>query len=231
MEEIFDSLTVIDFTSQIWKILIRLLCSVFAGFIIGFESRSRAKDAGLKTHTLLCLTACLLMIISKYGFYEISKLDGVQYDASRVASTIISGLCFIGAGMVLYKKNAITGLTTAVSLCLTIAIGMCFGAGLLITGAIVTVIEIILQLILHQDRGIFTRKKLILVSAVFYAEDGYIDKFKSIFGIKHFVNFKITKENEKSIVEAEFFYKVKISSEELFEISKKEPLIVKLEKC
>ena len=231
MEEIFNSLTVLDATPQIWKILVRLLCAIVAGLLIGIESRSRLKDAGVKTQTLLCLTACLLMIISKYAFYELSKFEGIQYDASRVASTIISGLCFIGAGMLFYKQNAIRGLTTAVSLCLTIAIGMCFGAGLLITGGIVTIVFITLQRILHQDRGIFKSKRLIFVSAKFYAEDGYIDRFKEIFGISHFVTFKITKENDKSIVEVEFFYKIKISSEELFDISKNEPQIIMLEKC
>lgn len=230
MEEIFNSIGILDATAQIWKILIRFACAIFAGFLIGFESRSRLKDAGVKTHTLLCLTASLLMVISKYAFYELSKFEGIQYDASRVASTIISGLCFIGAGMVFYKQNNIKGLTTAVSLCLTIAIGMCFGSGMLVTGAIITLTDISLQFILHQDKGIFRSKKLIIVSAKFYAEDGYIDKFKQIFGISHFVTFKIYKQNEKSIVEVEFFYKVRISSEELFDIMQNEPQIIMLEK-
>ena len=230
MKEIFDALIVLDGTFQIWKLLVRVAGAILAGFIIGLECRSRSKDAGIKTHTLLCLTACLLMIISKYGFYELSKFEGIQYDASRVSSTIISGLCFMGAGMVFYKQDAIKGLTTAVSLCLTISIGMCFGSGLIVTGCIVTATVICLQLILHQDKGIFRNKKLIVVSAKFYDEEGYIEHFKEIFGIDHFVTFKITKEGEKSVVEVEFFYKVKISSEELVEISEKEPQIIMIEK-
>ena len=145
MKEIFNSLTVLDGTLQIWKLLIRLLFAIVAGFAIGFESRSRLKDAGVKTQTFLCLTSCLLIIISKYAFYELAKFEGIQYDASRVASTIISGLCFIGAGVVFYKQNTIKGLTTSVSLCLTIAIGMCFGSGLIVTGGVVTIIVILLQ--------------------------------------------------------------------------------------
>ena len=230
MDEIFNSLGVLDATFQIWKLLLRLLCAIVAGFAIGIESRSRSKESGVKTHTLLCLTACLLMIISKYAFFELSKFEGIQYDASRVASTIISGLCFIGAGMVFYKQNAVKGLTTAVALCLTIAIGMCFGSGLLITGGIITVVEIVLQMILHQDRGIFRNKRLIFVSAKFYAENGYVDKFKEIFGIKHFLSFKITKQDEKSVIEVEFLYKTSISSEELIEIFNNQPQIIKLEK-
>lgn len=230
MEEIFNSLIVLDGTVQIWKLLIRLLCAIVAGFIIGFESRSRWKDAGIKTQTLLCLTACLLMIISKYGFYELSKFEGIQYDASRVSSTIISGLCFIGAGVVYNKQNAVKGLTTSVSLCLTIAIGMCFGSGLLITGGIITITSLFLQRFLHNRKGIFKGKRLIVVNAKFYAEDGYIDKFKEIFGITHFNTFKITKENNQSVIEVEFFYNVKISSEELYDIAKNESQIICLEK-
>ena len=230
MEEIFNSLTVLDATPQIWKLLVRLFLAVIAGFLIGFESRSRLKDAGVKTQTFLCLTASLLIIISKYAFYELSKFEGIQYDSSRVASTIISGLCFIGAGMVFYKQSSVKGLTTAISLCLTIAIGMCFGSGLIITGAVVTVLVLLLQRILHKDKSIFQSKKLIVVNAKFYVEDGYIDRFKEIFGIDHFGTFKITKENDKSVAEVEFFYKVKISSEELFDISKNEPQIIMLEK-
>ena len=229
-QDIFGILTVLDATPDIWKLLIRIACAIVAGFAIGFESRSRWKDAGIKTQTLLCFTACLLMIISKYGFFELSKLEGIQYDASRVSSTIISGLCFIGAAMVFNKQNNVKGLTTAVGLCLTIAIGMCFGSGLMVTGGIVTVVSLFLQRFLHNRKGIFQGKKLIMVNAKFYGEDGYIDHFKEIFGIDHFLSFKITKEGEKSIIEVEFIYKIKISSEELFNISKNEPQIIMLEK-
>ena len=230
MQEVFNSMYVLDGTFDIWKILLRLGLAIVAGLIIGFESNSRLKDAGIKTHSLLCLTSCLLMIISKYGFFEMSKMDGIEYDASRIASTIISGLCFIGAAIVFYKQNSVKGLTTAVSLCLTIAIGMCFGSGLLITAGIVTIVDVLMQYILHKNKGIFKRKKLIVLNARFYAENGYIEKFKEIFDIDHFEHFKIVKEGDKSIIEVEFLYKIKISSEEIFEITKSEPQIIMVEK-
>ena len=230
MEEIFNTMGVLDGTLQIWKILVRIALAIIAGLSIGLESNRRLKDAGIKTHTLLCLTSCVLMVISKYGFYELAKMEGIQYDASRVASTIISGLCFIGAGMLFFKQYSIKGLTTAVSLCLTISIGMCFGSGLLITGCIVTALDILLQFILHKNKGLFKRKKLIVLNAKFYAENGYIEKFKQIFDIDHFEHFKIVKENDKAIIEVEFLYKIKISSEEIFEITKYEPEIIMVEK-
>ena len=185
MKEIFEALCVLDGTVDVWKILIRIVFAIIAGLLLGIESRSRAKDAGIKTQTILCMTACLLMIISKYGFYELAKFEGIQYDASRVASTIISGLCFLGAGMVFYKQDSIKGLTTAVSMCLTIAIGMCFGSGLLITGGFITLVTLLLQIILHLKVSIFRTKKIIIVKSSFILDDNYIEKFKEIFNIKH----------------------------------------------
>jgi len=226
MQEIFDSLLVLDGTYDVWKILIRLGFAIIAGFLLGSESRSRSKDAGIKTHTMLCLTACLLMIISKYGFYELSKFEGIQYDASRVASTIISGLCFLGSGMLFFKQDSIKGLTSAVGMCLTIAIGMSFGAGLLITGGVVTIVALILQFILHQDFGILKSNKQLLVKIRFVVTDGYIDHLKELLGIKKFLNFKVYKENDEQIVEADFYYKFNNCNDEVIELVKNEPQIL-----
>lgn len=230
MEEIFKSMFILDSTFSIWKILLRIVIAILAGFILGLENKSRSKDAGLKTHTILCLTACLLMIISKYGFYELSKFEGIQYDASRVASTIISGLCFMGAGVVFNRKETVVGLTTAISMCLTITIGMCIGSGLLITGVIVTFIVILLQKILHLNIGILKSPKSINVKAKFILEDNYIDYFKQLFDVKHFNKFKIYRENDIEMVEVEFNYKFKVTSEEIFDKVKNEKRIIAIEK-
>lgn len=230
MEEIFNSMSVLDASTGIWKVLLRIGISIIAGFLIGLESKSRSKDAGMKTHTIICLTSCLLMIVSKYGFYELSKFDGISYDTSRIAANIISGLCFLGAGVLVYKKDIIFGLTTAVSICLTIAIGMCIGSGLLITGCVVTIITIILQKLLHLNKGVFKSPKSITVTAKFKLDDDYIEHFKQVFEVRHFNRFKIFKENDIEVAEVEFLYKVKVSSEELFLKVKNEPQIISLEK-
>ena len=226
MEEIFDSLIIMDGTTEVWKLLARVGFAIIAGFLLGIESRSRSKDAGIKTHTMLCMTACVLMIISKYGFYELSPFEGIQYDASRVASTIISGLCFMGAGVVFYKKDSIKGLTSAVGMCLTIAIGMCFGSGLLVVGGSVTIAALILQFVLHQDFGILKSNKHILVKARFVLEENYIEQFKKLFNIDKFLTLQITKEEGRQIAEVDFYYTVKISNEEIAEIVKNEPQIL-----
>ena len=230
MQEIFNAIGTLDFNWGIWKLILRVFLAIIAGFLIGLESRSRAKDAGVKTHTFICLTACLLMLISKYGFYELAKFEGIQYDASRVASTIISGLCFMGAGMVFYRQDTIKGLTTAVSMCLTIAIGMCFGSGLLITGGIVTIITILLQFVLHLKTRLFREKRVIIVKAQFILEDDYIEKFKEMFNIKHFRSFKVVRKEEICIAEVEFLYRIKVTSEELAKKVQQEKQILMFEK-
>lgn len=228
--DIFESLGVLDYSPNIWKLLIRLLLAIVAGFLFGYENKKRSKDAALKTHTILCMTACLIMIISKYGFYELSHYEGIQYDASRVASTILSGLGFLGAGIVFYKQDSIKGLTSAVGLCLTIAVGMCFGAGLIIIGAVVTVISLILQAILHSNVGIFKNSKHILVKAIFVLSDDYIEHFKEIFKIDEFVDYKIKRVEGKEIAEVEFYYDIKKNSEELIDLAKNEENILQIEK-
>ena len=79
MQDIFNAIGVLDLNWGVWKLFLRVFLAIIAGFILGLESRSRAKDAGVKTHTFLCVTACVLMIISKYGFYELAKFEGIQY--------------------------------------------------------------------------------------------------------------------------------------------------------
>ncbi len=230
MQDVFSAITTLDANWGIWKIFLRIFLAMIAGFILGLESRSRAKDAGVKTHTFLCVTACVLMIVSKYGFYEIAHFDGIQYDASRVASTIISGLCFVGAGMVLYKKDSVKGLTTSVGMCLNIAIGMCFGSGLLVTGAFVTIVTLLLQLLMHLKFAIFRNKKLVIVKAQFITDNDYIETFKKIFNVKHFKTFKIIRQNDKCVAEIEFYYRNTLTSEEIAKKIEDEKQILMFEK-
>lgn len=82
--------------------MLATLLSVILGFLIGLERKTRAKEAGVRTHTIVCFGACLLMVISKYGF------ECANVDVSRVASQIVSGIGFIGAGIIVYRKTLYT---------------------------------------------------------------------------------------------------------------------------
>ena len=107
-----------------------MLLALVLSASIGLERQIRGKSAGIRTQAIVGLTACLMMLISKYGFSDI-LIDGItRYDPSRVASQIVSGIGFLGAGIILTRHGAIRGLTTAATIWETAAIGMACGAGL-----------------------------------------------------------------------------------------------------
>src|SRR6201996_4864858 len=100
--------------------------------LIGLEREWRQKSAGLRTHTLVGFGAALFLIISKYGFSDVLVGRSVVLDPSRVAAQIVSGLGFIGGGLIFVRRDAVRGLTTAAIVWMTAAIGMACGAGLAI---------------------------------------------------------------------------------------------------
>jgi putative Mg2+ transporter-C (MgtC) family protein len=98
--------------------------------VIGLEREIRQKSAGLRTHTLVGVGAALFMLISKYGFSDVVLKGLVIVDPSRVAAQIVSGVGFLGAGLIFVRRDAVRGLTTAASIWVTAAIGAAAGAGL-----------------------------------------------------------------------------------------------------
>ena len=125
------------------EFIIRLLIAAILGFLIGLEREYHAKEAGSRTHLLVCLGSCLFMILSMYGFESFYGKSGVSYDPSRIASQVVTGIGFLGAGTIIFYKNIIRGLTTAAGLWVTSAIGLACGGGFYILSACSTVIVII----------------------------------------------------------------------------------------
>lgn len=131
--------------------LLRLLVSVICGFAIGFERKNRNKEAGIRTHVIVALASCLMMIVSKYGFFDLMEAGDARFDGSRIASQIVSGIGFLGAGMIFVHKNSIKGLTTAAGIWATSGIGMAIGAGLYVIGIVTTLLIVFLQVFLHIE--------------------------------------------------------------------------------
>lgn len=105
---------------------------------VGLERELRQKSAGLRTHTLVGVGAALIMLVSKYGFSDVLAPSRVVVDPSRVAAQIVSGIGFIGGGLIFVRRDAVRGLTTAAIVWLTAAIGMACGAGLPVLAVTVT---------------------------------------------------------------------------------------------
>ncbi|MGD0890617.1 MAG: MgtC/SapB family protein [Terracidiphilus sp.] len=97
---------------------------------IGLEREIRHKSAGLRTYTVVGTAAALFLLISKYGFTDVIVPDRVVLDPSRVAAQIVSGIGFIGAGLIFVDKDRVMGLTTAATVWLVTGVGMACGAGL-----------------------------------------------------------------------------------------------------
>lgn len=125
--------------------IIRLFVAVVLGGAIGLEREFRAKEAGARTHILVALGSCLFMIVSQFGFDSILKCDNVSLDPSRIASQVVTGIGFIGAGTIIFQKRVVRGLTTAAGLWVTSAIGLTCGSGMYVL-AFASVILVLLCL-------------------------------------------------------------------------------------
>ena len=134
---------------------LRIIVACICGAVIGFERTKRLKAAGIRTHCLIAATSALMMILSKYAFADMdSTLESLYEssrgaDPSRIASQIVSGVSFLGAGVIFVKGRSVKGLTTAAGIWATCAIGMAVGSGMYLLGIFTTLTVVILQVILH----------------------------------------------------------------------------------
>ncbi len=136
--------------------ILRIVIAGICGTVVGLERKNRSKEAGIRTHFVVACGAALIMVVSKYAFFDVIgesfKFAGeVRLDPSRVASTIASGIGFLGAGMIFVHKGSITGLTTAAGIWATSGIGMAIGGGMYILGIGATIVILCAQLLLHLD--------------------------------------------------------------------------------
>ena len=143
-----------------WDYLIRVIVACLCGGLIGLERTKRLKEAGIRTHIIVALGATLIMVVSKYGFSDV-----VGADASRIASNVITGVSFLGAGVIFVRGGSVKGLTTAAGIWATAAIGLALGAGMYTVGVLCTALIIILQIALHKflPGDMQSSKELLLV--------------------------------------------------------------------
>src|ERR1700722_13515578 len=128
---------------QGWAQIAELMAAFVLSMIIGIEREIHQKSAGLRTHTLVGVGAALFMLISKYGFNDVLVPGRIMLDPSRVAAQIVSGVGFLGAGLIFVRRDSVRGLTTAAAVWVTAAIGAACGAGLIVLGVAATCIYLI----------------------------------------------------------------------------------------
>lgn len=134
---------------------LRILMASLCGCMIGYERTRRLKEAGVRTHCVVACGAALMMVVSKYGFSDIIQngvylygSDGV--DASRIAAQVVTGVGFLGAGVIFRTGTSVKGLTTAAGIWATSAVGLAFGAGLYLIGWLTTIFIVAIQFLMHR---------------------------------------------------------------------------------
>ncbi|MBR1630892.1 MAG: MgtC/SapB family protein [Paludibacteraceae bacterium] len=125
------------------NLILRIVLATGCGALIGIDREYRTKAAGFRTHVLVALGSALFMVVSMYGFEEVRRLSGASFDPSRIASQVVTGIGFIGAGTILFQKNSVRGLTTAAGLWVTAAIGLACGAGLYWIAGVATLLVLL----------------------------------------------------------------------------------------
>lgn len=134
------------------EFLIRILLSCVLGVLIGYERAKRLKEAGVRTHCIVAVAAATFMILSKYCFsdLEIGTMGTRGADPARMAAQVVSGISFLGAGVIFKSNGSIKGLTTAAGMWATAAVGMAIGAGMYWIGLSAAAVLILVQFVFHR---------------------------------------------------------------------------------
>ena len=218
-EDILDAIS----TQSSW--LLSILVAGVLGFVVGFERKNRAKEAGIRTHAIVCMGSALLMVVSRYGF------GGDSADTARVAAQIVSGIGFLGAGMIIYRKKAVQGLTTAAGIWATAGIGMACGGELYVVAVGATVLLVVVQYVLHLNVKLFSVAKSYELKIKFRQTELESERIMQIFGVTHFHKLQINRADNETIYTAHLITKNEFRTIQLDQILKENPFIIYIERC
>lgn len=206
------------------RLLLDILLSLILGFSIGFERKFRLKEAGIRTHTIVCVGAALMTVISKNAF-------GSDSDAARVAAQIIPGVGFLGAGMIVYRQHEVHGLTTAAGVWATAGVGMACGGQMYVLAIGATAILVIIQCIFHLNISAFRSKRSYSVKIEFLQTGDENLRIKEIFGTDRFNELILHREEGRIMYSATLNTDQEFSSTRLNEIMAENPFICSIERC
>lgn len=160
---------------DVFLVATRLILAAILGAVIGIEREIKNRAAGFRTHIIVSVGACLIMLIGIDGIGKFSS--DTARDTARIAGQVISGIGFLGAGTILQKKNAVTGLTTAATLWLSAAIGLAVGIGYYEGAIIATVICLVTLISLNKIRDLINKKTIKSYSMIFNTYNFNQDNF------------------------------------------------------
>jgi putative Mg2+ transporter-C (MgtC) family protein len=165
-------------------IFLKMVLATLAGGIIGFEREKHGRPAGLRTHLLVCAGSCLMMIVSEAFFLKYGNIPGtsvLRLDPSRVAAQIITGIGFLGAGVIIKEGFVVRGLTTAACLWMVAGIGMAFGMGMLTAGLIGTLVALFSLIALKKLEPSIKKDRYLHLNVTAVAEPDIYPQLEAIF--------------------------------------------------
>ncbi len=217
--------------------LLRVILAGVCGGFIGFERKNRGKGAGVRTHLVVAAASALMMIISKYGFSDVSVMlygavSEIKLDPSRLAAQIVSGIGFLGAGMIYINRKSPQGLTTAAGIWATSGIGMAIGSGMYIMGLSVTAVLLVAQIILHKNIKFLKGPAEETLKVVVEENSTAVEEVKrSLLDKKIHIESIAIKRREDNLIELfmEVLAEDKIGADEILEIGLNNKFIRKIE--
>ena len=148
----FEQFTLLQYA----EFCLRLIFAFLVGGMVGLERSQHFKEAGVRTHVIVCCTAALIMLISKYGFADMGSSSVMEAfgtkgaDSARVAAQAVSGISFLCAGVIIKVGGNIRGLTTAAGIWMTASIGLAIGAGMYIVSAFMAILLFLMQYVFRR---------------------------------------------------------------------------------
>ncbi|QOY37496.1 MgtC/SapB family protein [Anaerobacillus isosaccharinicus] len=162
------------FNSDTATVMTRLVFAAILGGVVGVEREYNRHPAGFRTHLLVCVGACLVMLLAMFGFqdYMEKNAEFVNFDPSRLAAYVVSGIGFLGAGTIIVQGVSVRGLTTAASIWVVAGIGLSIGVGMYIAGIFTTGIVILSLIFLNKVEDSFFKRKKEMQGIVIHAKPG-----------------------------------------------------------
>ena len=196
-------------------ITVKLLLAALAGGLIGLERESHGRPAGLRTNLLVSVGSCVIVIISetfhlKYAMFGVDS--ALRLDPSRVAAQIVTGIGFIGAGVILKEGASVRGLTTAASLWTVAGLGMAFGMGFYSLGTSATLLVLISLNFLKKLDPIIKKDRFLTLAVTAVNREGLLDELQEIFSARNLQVSDIS--SHVDLVTGELFYQMIITQQQ-----------------
>lgn len=185
-----------------WELTLRIMMAVIAGGAVGLEREWSNRAAGFRTHILVCVGAAAIMLLSIYGFASFVNEENVRMDPARLSAQVISGIGFLGAGAIMRSGFTISGLTTAASLWVVAAIGLCIGAGFYFVSILTTGVLLFSLLLLNKwEQRFFNIKRTYKLKLKISSRNGQVSHLLQLFKEKGIVIMNMSIDKVQDITE------------------------------